>query len=176
MSPDDFLRIYDAAISRMASENSMIFEASYIEDAVRSEGLQPEQICRDAYCLLRESAANLTNAQIEALMALCGQDWESPESVPLLNNLLLLKNHQCHEDIVFSLKHHRCPSSVESLVKAVRAEFGYLTWDENRGLARKCMWALASIGNDAAWNAIVEFSNSDDLKIRAWAKEQLVRR
>ena len=154
----------------------MVLEWRYIEAAARSEGLESAEVCRDAYRYLADSMTSLSCKEVEAMMVLASKDIESPKSVSLLNALLLLPNHQNHEDIARLLQQHHDPSSIESLETAAQLDFDYLAWDENRALTRKCLWALAAINSNAAWTAIGKLANSKVPVIHQWAKEQLDRR
>lgn len=58
--------------------------------------------------------------------------------------------HSRHEDVVRALQTTRAVDAVETLFEAAHARHGYLDYDETFGLARKCTWALADIGTEAA--------------------------
>ncbi len=175
MSPALLTLIFNKAVSTMASEKSMELKWNYIEAAARSEGLEPEQVCQDAYRYLAESMTSLSCEEVEALMVLASKDIESPKSVSLLNALLLLPNHQKHEDIAQLLQQHHDPSSIQSLETAAQLDFDYLAWDENRALTRKCLWALAAINSNEAWTVIEKLAKSEVPVIQEWANEQLDR-
>lgn len=160
----------------MTSEKSTELKWSYIEAAAHTEGLESSQASQEAYRYLSDSMTSLSCEEVEAMMVLASKDLESPPSVSLLNALLLLPNHKKHEDIARLLQQHHDPSSVQSLETAAQLDFDYLAWDENRALARKCMWALASINSDEAWTAIEKLAGSEVPMIKEWANEQLDRR
>jgi len=53
--------------------------------------------------------------------------------------------HTRHEDVVTALQRLRSPADVDVLGDVAMTEHGYLAFDEFKGLARKCRWALADI-------------------------------
>lgn len=60
-----------------------------------------------------------------------------------------------YEDIVDALGQVKDPASIDCLAATIRWE---PDWDEYRGLAVKCIWALAAIGTPEAWNVLEGFT------------------
>lgn len=176
MGAEKHVRIYDAALGRMAADRSLALKPEYLEDAIAVEGTTSRNLREEAIALLKNSPDTLSADEIEAIFALSGDLAESSEGVEILNLLISLSNHHKHEDIARSLQKAHDPSSIPALVGAVRADFDYLCWDEDKALGRKCMWALAAIGTKEAWSEIGHFSQQDDPVVASWAKEQLDRR
>jgi hypothetical protein len=176
MGAEKHVRIYDAALVRMAADRSLALKPEYLEDAIAVEGTTRRDLKEEAIVLLKNSPDALSADEIEAIFALSGDLAESSEGVDILNLLISQSNHHKHEDIVRSLQKAHDPSSISALVGAIQADFDYLSWDEDKALARKCMWALAAIGTKEAWSEIGRFSQLGDPVVAAWAKEQLDRR
>ena len=162
-------------MEQMGAEKSLILKPAYIESAIAAEGMgkSKQQVAADAFDLLKTSAEQLSASEIQALLGLAGDLIESKEAIGLLNHLLLLRNHQCHEDIAISLQRLRDPSSIPNLAAAIEQDFDFYAWDEGKAFVRKCMWALGKIGTDQAWSEIEQFSKAQDPVIARWAKEQL---
>jgi hypothetical protein len=176
MEASHHLRIYHAALQRMAAAKSLTLKSEYLKSAIVAEGLSEERVGDDAYNLLRTSADRLSADEIEALLILAPDLTASTEGIAILNHLILLHNHQRHEDIARLLQRGQDPSSVHNVSAAIEQKFDYLAWDEDRALARKCMWALRAIGTAEAWSEIERYSRGNDPVIAEWAKEQLDRR
>lgn len=170
------MRVYDAALERMAADSSLALKPDYFEDAIAVQGTTMRDLKNEGIVLLQNSPDTLSADEIEAIFALSGDLTESPEGIGILNSLILLSNHRMHEDIARSLQKAHDPCSIPALVGAVQADFDYLSWDGDKALARKCMWALAAIGTKEAWAEIGRFSQLDDPVVASWAKEQLDRR
>lgn len=89
--------------------------------------------------------------------------------VPLLG----LPNHHSHEDIVLALQIIRDPAAVDALYDAAHARYGYLSYDEMFGLARKCTWALADIGTPEARSRLEQLANEDNRMVAGYARKRL---
>jgi len=173
---DQLLRIHAAALHRMASRKSLVLEPELLESAIRDEGLTPGQVSSRAQELLGGSADRLAPDEIEALLTLATDLYGTNDGVSILNRLLLLRNHMKHEDIVRALQDAADVSSVPFLAEAITMDLDYLSWDENKALARKCFWALAAIGTSEAWQVITRHTVSGDPVLAQWADEQIKRR
>jgi hypothetical protein len=95
--------------------------------------------------------------------------------VPSFIHLLSLDWHTRHEDITLALQELKDPRAVEVLSVTALREFPYLDYDEFRGLARKCTWALADIGTPEAKQKLQELSASGDPLIAQYAQKRLDR-
>jgi len=91
----------------------------------------------------------------------------------LLANALPMTWHTRHEDIVNALQDAKDPNTVDALYAAALATHEYLEFDENFGLARKCTWALADIGTEAARARLEELARCSNPKIRSYARKRL---
>lgn len=170
------MKVYEAALESMASDRSLALKPDYLEDAADLLDITTRNLKDDGIVLLQNSPDTLSADEIEAIFALSGDLTESSEGLEILNSLILLSNHRMHEDIARSLQKAHDPRSIPALVETVQADFDYLSWDEDKALARKCMWALATIDTKEAWSEIGRFSQIDDPVVASWAKEQLERR
>ncbi|HEU5013817.1 MAG TPA: hypothetical protein VFT66_14950 [Roseiflexaceae bacterium] len=65
-----------------------------------------------------------------------------PNTLHILNQLLIEGWHRKHEDIALYLEELHDPSSVEPLYQAALSEHEYLDYDEFYELARKCTMGL----------------------------------
>ena len=97
--------------------------------------------------------------QLRVLIELCSADW-----------------HYKHEDVVTSLGGFRSPAAVDALYGATQWVPDYLDFDESRALATKAIWALGGIPGDAAYDALVRLSDSNDPIVSDGARAQLLRR
>ena len=70
--------------------------------------------------------------------------------VDLLNELIICKWHEQHENIAILLQKIHLPSSVIYLKKAIYMHLQYLEWDDNYAFEVKCIWALGYIKNSEA--------------------------
>lgn len=99
----------------------------------------------------------------------------SPAFVPVLVALLASPWHQRHEDIVSALQELRDPRAVDALYHAALVEHEYLAYDEFRGLARKCTWALADIGTAEAFARLQALARSGDELVAGHARKRIER-
>jgi hypothetical protein len=81
--------------------------------------------------------------------------------------------HISHKDVVQNIQGLRCPQAAPALERTAHAVYGYLSYDNNFGLARKCTWALADIGTPDAQKALERLSQSGNAKIAAYASKRL---
>ena len=124
-------------------------------------------------CLTRAMA----DMDPDALWAALGESAASDEdSIPALIELLSQSWHQCHEDIAQSLQRAKDPRAADVLAEAALTRFDYL---DDRGdshpFARKCIWALADIGNSVAREHLERLSQVEDTEIASYAQRRLDR-
>lgn len=81
--------------------------------------------------------------------------------------------HRQHEDIVHSLQLLKHAPAIDALAKAALTKHDYLAYDNSYALARKCTWALADIGTDAARDRLHALAQCDDGTIRGYAQRRL---
>jgi HEAT repeat protein len=99
----------------------------------------------------------------------------SPAFVPVLIALLGSPWHQRHEDIVRALQELRDPRAVDALYRAALVEYEYREYDEFRGLARRCTWALADIGTAEAFSRLQALASSRDELVAGYARKRIER-
>lgn len=99
----------------------------------------------------------------------------NPETVNILNHLLLEKWHYKHEDIVGILSDHRSPSSSLYLYKAVSLDLPYLTYegDETFAFASKCIHLLGKINDADSREYLNKLTKCDNPIIAEYAEKQL---
>ncbi|MFO0828315.1 MAG: SseB family protein [Phycisphaerales bacterium] len=83
--------------------------------------------------------------------------------------------HHLHEDIVRSLQLLKHAPAVDVLAAAALTKHEYLAYDNSYALARKCTWALADIGTDAAREKLAALSRCTDATIAGYAQKRLDR-
>lgn len=96
-----------------------------------------------------------------------------PEFIDLLNLLLLEDWHFNHEDIAQYLQKLKNPKSIDVLHKTIFKKFKYLDYNNSEALARKCVWALADIGNKKAKKILIEVSKTDNDEISNYAQKRI---
>ena len=113
--------------------------------------------------------------EVEEIIALSfsNSEIDNEDLEHYLLQLMDLKWHFCHEDIVSLLQKFGTANSVEKLFRAATLKFDYLDYNDSKAFARKCTWALADIGNNEAKDALIELSRNQDRKIAEYAKERI---
>ena len=93
--------------------------------------------------------------------------------VDLLNELIICKWHEQHENIAMLLQKIHSPSSVIYLKKAIYMHPQYLEWDDNYAFEVKCIWALGNIKNFEAKEVLDQVSRDTNIILSQNAKIQL---
>ena len=93
--------------------------------------------------------------------------------VDLLNQLIVCKWHEQHENIAMLLQKIHSPSSVIFLKKAIYMHPQYLEWDDNYAFEVKCIWALGYIKNLEAKEVLEQVSKDANEILSQNAKNQL---
>jgi len=99
----------------------------------------------------------------------------SSEHKAILRGLVEADWHRSHEDAVFALDDLRDPDAVDILYKATHTVPDYLSFDDNRALAVKAIWALGNIGSAAAKEKLEIIARSNNVILRDAALHQLER-
>lgn len=87
---------------------------------------------------------------------------------------LLTENwHNSHEDIAFLLQRFPDPKTVDCLFEAATTSFDYLSYDETFQLSRKCIKALAAIGNEEAIQCLRKLEKNENSVIGGYAIKEL---
>jgi len=134
--------------------------------------------------LLLESAVS-TSSPRKAELAFCMLRFYSEKkafakpAVPLLLQLLLLKNHWWHEDIIGAFRYMKDERTVDAVYTFI-SNPSPDSYPHTPIICRKAAWALANVGNENAYqklNALVAHSNPTIAayalkRIQAWGKEQ----
>jgi HEAT repeat protein len=81
--------------------------------------------------------------------------------------------HTRHEDVVRVLQEIGNDASVPALERTAQVQHAYLHYDNNRGLARKCTWALADIGTPGAKESLTRLMASADRNLAGYAAKRL---
>ena len=99
--------------------------------------------------------------------------FEKEELLDVFNKLITEDWHKEHEDIIGTLQAWKDPSSIKPIVTSVNNNYQHLRDACDIGsYAKKCSWALYSIGTKEAFNAIEELSKSQDEEV----KDQMIYR
>jgi hypothetical protein len=101
-------------------------------------------------------------------------------AVPSLLALLEMDGHYNHEGIIGILQRIKDARAVEGIYNASLLYHSYLAHDDTSGLARKCTWALAYIGNEEAYekleflvaNPNAHLAGYAQKRLDSWEKEQ----
>lgn len=117
----------------------------------------------------------MTGGEDEVPLALGGLD-PLPQNVSLLTRLLLMHDHERHEDIVFELGLIGDGAAVPAIAQAVSIPFDSLVrWGNVPEFQRKCAYALARIGTLEARVALEQMAASSDPDLREYGAEGLSR-
>lgn len=100
-------------------------------------------------------------------------DLFSPAFTPVLCNLLSEPWHTSHENIALALQKIQDPRSVDCLYEGARADFNYLSFDDSRALAVKCMHALRDIGTVEARDRLQRLQTADHDRVQRTARKLL---
>lgn len=125
--------------------------------------------------LLRDAAARHDPVDVELALVVCFRFGFGDGHVPLLVSLAFADWHQRHEDVAMALGRIRSPESVQALAHLAEWVPSYLEYDGARALATKAIWALGSIGGDAAHRVLGSLTRSGDRLVAENAKAQLER-
>jgi HEAT repeat protein len=167
MTPKQRELVYKLVISGSNPTRSISLEDFTREfpAAVAGNSLSPD--------FLREIGSGENSDDLQAALIVGAVFGFAEASVPELCRLLRLEWHTSHEEIVSILQDLKAPEAVDALVQAAQVNHAYLSYDEQFGLARKCCWALADIGTDAAKNGLLRLAtDSNDIKA-AYARKRL---
>ena len=120
-----------------------------------------------------ESALNDCNAEFVEFAVTKASLVLHPIHASILIRLVEAPWHKSHEDVVHLLQVLRSPDAVSVLEKSTFAAHGYLAYDNNYALARKCTWALADIGTPEAYQTLTRIATCADTTIAGYARRRL---
>lgn len=92
--------------------------------------------------------------------------------LPLLA-LLAMEGHYRHEDITSILQRIKDSRAVGELYDAALIYHSYLAYDDTSALARKCTWALADIGNEAAYRKLQLLASNPNAHLAGYAQKRI---
>jgi len=123
---------------------------------------------------LFESAIRTKNPdEVDMAVAEAFSVLETSDCIPFLCQLLEFDWHYDHEDIASLLQQIASPKSVDVLFKTATRKFEYLNYDDSKPLSRKCIWALADIGNAESRKALIELTKNQDAEIAGYAQKRI---
>lgn len=111
--------------------------------------------------------------QVDIALSRCFKSDLSTEFVPALIELLGKPWHYRHEDIVSILQSLKDSRAVDALYNEAHSEYEYLDYDNCRGLARKCVWALADIGTVEAKAKLQKLAQKNNQIVAEYAQKRL---
>lgn len=113
---------------------------------------------------------------VELSLILCSRFGYDATLLPLLLELAPATWHHKHEDVVTMLGKLKTAETIDALYQATQWVPDYLDYDDSRALARKAIWALGSIGDPRAEEALKRLLSDTDEEVREAAAEQVQRR
>jgi hypothetical protein len=132
----------------------------------------------DIESMLRKTLVDRNALDVQFWLAsLQSSDGELPieVDVDVFCELLRADWHFSHEDIAFLLQRTKDPAAIECLFECAQMELPYLSYDDTRQLARKCIKGLAFIDSPAARGKLEELTSHSNTVIADYAKKELVR-
>lgn len=123
--------------------------------------------------ILQKAVLHKDPNKFEEALSACFPMRHSEGMCGLLAEVLVEDWHFRHEDVALAIQDLKCQCAVDALERRASSNPGYLEWDENHALARKCTWALADIGTDDAKRALERLSKSETLVVRGFAQKRI---
>ena len=123
--------------------------------------------------LLRDAVARCDPIDVELALVVCFRFGFADAHLELLHSLCFADWHQRHEDVAMALGQIRSPGSVDALARLAAWVPSYLEYDDARALATKAIWALGSIDDHAAREALESLSRAEDGIVAGAARVQL---
>jgi hypothetical protein len=128
------------------------------------------QFKTETLSLLRSDIANKDPEGLTNTLAVISRDGADRDYTELLLGLLDETWHRSEEDIVSVLEQIKDPASVEKLYATA---INIPDWDDMRGLAKKCMWALRAINTAESIRKLRALQSVNDDIIKENATFQL---
>ena len=136
-----------------------------------SAGVEVHEIPED---LLREMDSNyLSHEFIWAWCQAATLFGRSQRLTSILCQLLSRDDHENHEDVADTLQDLKAPQSIGCLFERTTRPLAYLDYDDNAGLARRCVWALHDIGTTSAIAKLQVLCRDERKAVASEAKERL---
>ena len=113
--------------------------------------------------------------EIEMTISLIWLTGNTSGFLGLLNELLILPNHQSHQRIARTLQEIASPSTIPFVQRALETNFDYLeyTCSESRAIAKWFSWLLYAIGTKEAIDLIEIYSHSVDDGVKSEMRYRL---
>jgi pantothenate kinase len=134
-------------------------------------GLNQKKMKNNPEILISKIEKAISNNDNESLQSL-SEELElvemSPEFIPILNQLLVNKNHKKHQFITRCIQDLKSPTSISFIQKALETNFDYLqyTCSEDIVIAKWFSHALAKIGTTEAINLMKFYTKSENEGIK----------
>jgi len=123
--------------------------------------------------LLKDNLKTKNSRNLEVVLALIFYDGADTDYTDDLLDLLDQYWHTCEEDIIRILEIIKDPKSVDKLYELA---VNIPDWDEMRGMAKKCMWALNAINNEESFKKLLLLQQNGDPIIKETAEELIKRK
>ena len=133
-----------------------------------------QQVPENGYLYTEELINELSVAQdtrnawlLEDLLSIAMRDGADVRFTDILTRLIKAKWHDRQEDIVWLFEKIKDPASVETIYEVA---INIPDYDDGRGLARKCIWALGAINSKEAIEKLELLYHMNDpiIKEVAW--------
>jgi|LakMenE18May11ns_1017448.scaffolds.fasta_scaffold9721521_2 hypothetical protein len=120
--------------------------------------------------LLKDNVAKKNRNDLPSTLAIIFHDGADKDYTDILLQLLDEKWHESEEDIISILELIKDPKSVDKLYEVA---INIPDYDDMRGVAKKCMWALSAIRTTEAVQKLEMLEKNDDPIISENATFQL---
>jgi HEAT repeat protein len=117
---------------------------------------------------LREALDSCDSELLEEVIEALTAAAERVEAVEMLNALLVLPNHRCHQKVARALQKIRSPSTIPFVRRVLEGNLAFLdyTCSESGTVAKWFSWILADIGTPDAIALMRDLLSSEDPGIR----------
>lgn len=123
--------------------------------------------------LLRDAVQRRDATDVELALVVCFRFGFLAAHVDLLIHLAFADWHQRHEDVATALGTTGSPTAVDALLHLAEWVPRYLEFDDARALAVKAIWALGTIADDQAQQALKQLASADSNIVAQAALHQL---
>jgi hypothetical protein len=147
VSPQDFRTAFGEDLS-----DGEAVAVRLLRDALRSE--VPDEV--ECSIIVADHLRGFSASCVESLAELLRATW-----------------HTRHEDIARVLQDLADSRAVDALFEAATRKLPYLEYDQGHALARKCTWALATIGTPEAFDRLERLARCGDEVVEGYARKRL---
>ena len=126
---------------------------------------------------VKNAIATKNRLEIEYAISLVFLSRMNEKLIDIYNELVLVKEHRNHQELVWKIQQLKDPSSVPFLQKALATGFDYLkyTCSDSDAIAKWFSHALFQIGTPEAIQVLKDFSLSEDEGISKEMKYRLAK-